>query len=399
MNSVLFIWTDCNPSTVEKNHLILNGLEKSGVTTYVLGFVHSKIFKKYFESAFSNDALYDYQYGLESVLYKGSNFVTKLLNNIKIVVSYSWHLFKCLRSGKYSVIIVPPQPFELTFPTYIIGKILGIKIIPNIMEYYPALPSYNNRKNFLQRASWNTIVNYSSSYIVISHFLKDKFGVYGKQIFVLPAILSESDMPNTGNNEFHIQHAISSGHTIFLYTSSSAYEDLLEFTLRSLENINDEDFQLVVTGRYTDSQKHKWDDMVAALHLTGKVVFSGFLSDVELLNLQIKSSALLIPLVNNDRHCARFPQKVLGYMALGKPVVTTEVGEMAYYFKDGDTLIMCSSDRPEDYSKKLMVFFDSPKTAQEIGERGSMAVLKTFDDKTWGSKLKSYLERVEDIDG
>ena len=35
MNNVLLIWTACNPSTIEKNHLILNGLEKNGIKTGV----------------------------------------------------------------------------------------------------------------------------------------------------------------------------------------------------------------------------------------------------------------------------------------------------------------------------------------------------------------------------
>ena len=88
MNDVLLIWTESNPSTMEKNHLMLNGLEKSGVKTYALGFCHDKSSIDYFEKTYSSEALYSYEYGSEGTLNQGSNIPSKLFNNFKMLLHF-----------------------------------------------------------------------------------------------------------------------------------------------------------------------------------------------------------------------------------------------------------------------------------------------------------------------
>ncbi len=40
-------------------------------------------------------------------------------------------------------------------------------------------------------------------------------------------------------------------------------------------------------------------------------------------------------------------------MQLGNPVVTTEVGEIAYYFKDGESVVMDDNVTVEGFSEKF----------------------------------------------
>jgi len=380
MKDVLLIWTDCNPSTMEKNHLMLNGLEKSGIKTYALGFCHGVANKEYFEKAHSGDVLYSYEYGYEGILYQGSNVLSKLFNNLKIMLDYAIRLYRYCRKHKCSAIIVPPQPFELTLPTMLVGKLSGIKIVPNLMEYYPALPDYCKRKKLLWRLSWRMISKYSDAFIVISKFLKEKFDATDKEIFILPAILSKNNITNKHGQTENIE---STCHKL-IYTSSYAYDDLL-----------DKSFILIITGSYPENVKEVWLELIKNYGLDGKVIFSGFLSADELYKLQINSTALLIPLINNEQHCARFPQKVVSYMALGKPIVTTFVGEMAEYFTDGKTAIMDMTATTDGFAEKIVSLLNAPDKASEIGRNGSIAVRNVFSDASWGVKLKEFIIRID----
>jgi len=391
MNDVLFIWTDCNPSTMEKNHLMLNGLEKTGTKTYALGFCHSVENKEYFEKAHLGDVLYSYEYGYEGVLYQGGNVLSKLLNNLKIMLDYSIRLYRYCRKHRCSAIIVPPQPFELTLPTMLVGKLSGIKIVPNLMEYYPALPDYYKRKKLLQRLSWRMISKYSDAFIVISKFLKEKFDATDKNIFILPAILSENNITNKHGRIENIESTCPK----LIYTSSYAYDDLLQFCMDTLSIIKDKNFTLTITGDYPENVKEVWLEVIKNYGLDGKVIFSGLLSADELYKLQINSTALLIPLINNERHCARFPQKVLSYMALGKPIVTTFVGELAEYFTDGKTVIMDMTATPDGFAEKIVSLLDAPDKASEIGRNGSIAVRNIFSDASWGVKMKEFISQID----
>jgi glycosyltransferase involved in cell wall biosynthesis len=389
--------TENNPSTMEKNHLMLNGLEKSGIKTYALGFCHDKSSRDYFEKTYSAEALYSYEYGSEDTLNQGSNIPLKLHNNFKVMIRYFIKLYRHCRQHTYSAIIIPPQPFELTFPTIIIGKLLRVKIVPNLMEYYPSLPNFYDKKSLLKRLSWKIISKYADAYIVISKFLKEKFTASNKKIFILPAILSEANHDPHSNNNLTNEEIVTDSketHPKLIYTSSLAYNDLLQFCLEALSKIKDRKFTLTITGNYPISVKEKWLETAKNYGLDGKIVFCGFLSTTDLHRLQQNSTALLIPLLNNERHCARFPQKVLGYMAMGKPVITTHIGEIAEYFIDEETAIMDKTVTPDGFSKKIASILENPKLAYKIGQKGSTFVKETFSEEYWGIKLNIFLNRI-----
>ncbi len=382
---------------MEKNHFMLNGLEKSDIKTYALGFCHDASSRDYFEKTYSAEALYSYEYGSEGTLNQGSNIPSKLLNNFKVMFRYSIKLYRHCRKHTYFVIIIPPQPFELTFPTIMIGKLLGIKIVPNLMEYYPSLPNFYDKKSLLKRLSWKITSKYADAFIVISKFLKEKFTTTNKKIFILPAILPDNNL-DLENNNIHINQKytadIDDTSSKLIYTSSQAYDDLLQFCMEALSKINHKIFTLTITGNYPEHVKEAWLAMAKNYGLDGKIIFCGFLSTTELHNLQLSSTALLIPLLNNERHCARFPQKVLGYMALGKPIVTTYVGELAEYFTDGKTAVMDTTVTPNGFSEKIASLLDNPDNASEIGCNGSMAVKNTFTNTFWGVKMKEFLSGI-----
>lgn len=395
MKQVLLVWTESNPSTMEKEYLLLNGLEKCGVKSHALGFSHSKSNQLYFENVYAKNALYSYSFGNERSLYQGGNYVAKMYSNLFLLFWFSIKLYKRLRAQTTSVIIIPTNPLEITLPVVILGKIFGVCVVPNIMEYEPALPSFNKKKSIFLRWSWALITKYSDAYIVISRFLEEKMKqLSDKAVFRLPAILPPKDT-NKGKS------SADSGHTItstlpdeiptLIYASSKAYDDLLIFCLDALSQLGDKEFYLAITGEYSGIARQSWMEKAKVMGLAGKVGFTGFLSDDEMYELQMHSKALLMPLLDNERHRARFPQKILGYMRLGKPVITTKVGELGEYFEDKVTVLMDESVTTHGFSEKIRFLLDHPEQADEIGLRGSDYVESRFDEITLGKQLADFL--------
>lgn len=395
MEQVLLIWTESNPSTMEKEYLLLNGLEKCGVKTHALGFSHSKSNKLYFENVYAKDALYSYSFGSERSLYQGSNYVEKMYSSLFLFFWFSIKLYKQLRAQPTSVIIIPTNPLEITLPAVILGKIFGAYVVPNIMEYEPASSSFNKMKSIFFRWSWALITKYSDAYIVISHFLEEKMKQLSeKAVFRLPAILpprSTNEGRSSANCGYTTIVTLPDAVPTLIFTSSKGYDDLLYFCLDALSRLGDKEFYLAITGEYSSAAQQLWMERAKVMGLAGKVGFTGFLSDDEMYRLQILSKALLMPLLDNDRHRARFPQKILSYMRLGKPVITTKIGELDEYFKDTVTVLMDESVTAHGYSEKIRFLLDYPDQADEIGLRGSHYVESRFNEITLGKQLAKFL--------
>jgi glycosyltransferase involved in cell wall biosynthesis len=293
------------------------------------------------------------------------------------------------------VIIIPTNPLEITLPAVILGKILGVRVVPNIMEYEPVLPSFNKKKSVFFRWSWALITKYSDAYIVISRFLEEKMKqLSDKAVFRLPAILppKNTNKEKSSSNSVHtITDALPDKIPTLIYASSKAYDDLLLFCLDALSQLGDKEFYIAITGEYSSVTQQLWMEKTKVMGLDGKVGFTGFLSDDEMYQLQIHSKALLMPLLDNDRHRARFPQKILGYMRLGKPVITTKVGELGEYFEDKVTVLMDESVTAHGYSEKIRFLLDYPDQADEIGLRGSAYVESRFNESTLGRQLAKFL--------
>lgn len=392
MVDVLFVWTDCNPSTMEKNHLMMNGLVKAGLGVTAFGFIHTRKGRGMFEDNLADHALYEYRYGTPKTLHAGKTAITKLAGNIVIMFKFFISLYRYVKEKKIRTIILPPQPFELTLPVYLVSRLLRVRMIPNIMEYYPALESYNLRKNFFMRSSWKLVRNKSDSYIVISHALKDTVSkIYPeKPVFILPAIHGNEDQ-GSSNEVGHKEVIVPN----LLFTSSNAYSDLLGFCIRSLSYIKDYDFIFTVTGSYTDDEISCWKQYARKYEVDEKLVFTGFISEKKLYSLERRSKALLIPLLNNEQHAARFPQKIMGYMSGGKPIITTNVGEIRYYFTDMENAFIASTVSEECYSKKIRYVLDHRNKAKTIGLKGAQYISDAFSYETWGKKLAGFIEEAD----
>jgi len=394
VDSVLMLWTESNPSTMEKNHLILSGLAEHGVAVSALGLCYSDTYRKYFESVYGRHAKYEYDLGTKGSLFEGRNYASKLLNNLKLALLFSYKLIHVMMTKSVSVVIVPPQPIELTLPAAILCRILGAKFVPNIMEYYPALPAYHSRKNVFQRWSWGLVLRRADGFIVISKYLEEKLSSsVVTPAFRLPAILPDVAVGVESDPEKAVS-SIKNRIPILLYTSSKAYDDLLDFSIRATAYLTNQQFILMITGEYPDQERLKWLRLASSLGIDGRVEFTGFLTDAELLDLQLRSAALLMPLLDSDRHRARFPQKVLSYMQLARPIITTKVGEFALNFKDNETVVMDGDVTIPSYANKIRLVLGKPDQLKSIGLRGRDFVVERFGYRYWGGELKHFLSRL-----
>jgi len=397
MRQVIMLWSEANPSTIEKNHLMSSGLVQNGMDVSVIMLCHKEEEHNLYTSIVGTRPPYHFDMGPVGALFRGNNRLTKLINNCKLAGLLFLKLFKTLYRHSDSTLIIPRETLEIAIPAIILSKIFRCRLIANIMEYAPSLPLYH--KHIRNRIRWNLILTYSDAYIVISKFLMEIFQDRGKPIFYLPAIIdgtSLNEIKKLNDSSYAVELAtiIEKDIPILLYTCDSVYGEILEFCLQALAMIKESKFVFYITGRYTDSEQNEWLEMIERLGLSNRIVFTGFIDQEDLLNLQIKSTALLIPLPNTIRHKARFPQKILKYICLKKPIISTNIGEIASLFEDNQTAFIDKSISIDGYAQKIKYTLSNPDMVHQVCENAYELVLTRFNHLLWGMRLKEFITRV-----
>jgi hypothetical protein len=180
-----------------------------------------------------------------------------------------------------------------------------------------------------------------------------------------------------------------------VYSASTEYAAAMTFILRTMRSVWERhpDCRLVVTGMRPAA--------VASLleregldEASGLVEAVGYVDRKRLLRLYGEASALLIPLFDDMRSRARFPTKIGEYLAASRPIVTTAVGEIERFFRDGETAFIARPDDPGAYAAAVIAALDDPAAAGAVGKAGRRLAEQHFEFSGQGPALRTFLDAV-----
>jgi glycosyltransferase involved in cell wall biosynthesis len=180
-----------------------------------------------------------------------------------------------------------------------------------------------------------------------------------------------------------------------LYCGSAAYSEVIIFILRAYELVKaqDETFLYLVMGG-TDAEKAVVMEEVEKMGQKERVKIFSNLPYSELVRLYINACGLLIPLRPTLQDEARFPHKIGEYLASRNPIVTQNIGEVKYYFRDQETGFIADAYEIPAYAKKMTQVLNDPEKAREIGQKGYEMGLKHFDYKYHGREILRFMMSV-----
>ena len=182
-----------------------------------------------------------------------------------------------------------------------------------------------------------------------------------------------------------------------MFAGSPEYTQTISFIFSAMQYVWDEipDCRLAISGyknseleikRLYNSQHISWED-----HME----FLGYMPRDELLEYYTRSSALLIPLFDDIRSQARFPTKIGEYLASGRPIITTAVGEMPFYFKDGQNAFMCEPGDPRTFAQKILEALQNPELADQVGRQGYKTAHNVFHYALYRDTLTDLFNQIK----
>src|SRR6185369_11676899 len=135
-----------------------------------------------------------------------------------------------------------------------------------------------------------------------------------------------------------------------------------------LLNNNSVFLYLVVNG--SKEQKDKLDDYLRLNSQKSKIKIFSNLEQDKLEAYYNNATGLLIPLRPTIQDEARFPHKIGEYLASGNPVISTNYGEVKFYFKDMHNMLIADSYDINQFAEKMRFVIDNISEVKKIGMNG-----------------------------
>lgn len=269
---------------------------------------------------------------------------------------------------------------------WLVSRLVGAKVVYDYVEYKSILET-----NSLYAKINNKLVDYKGAklwdgVLPISEFLKEK------ALEIKPNLICQKVTPLC---DFRVYESIdiknAPDEKYILYCGSIGYQDVAELIAEAYRKSNlRENYKLVMVlsgnKNVISSFKSRYPDMsvVSALPYNDLIAYYK------------KAEALLIPLRNNIRDTARFPNKICEYLAARGIIITTNVGEIPQYFKDGVNAIVADSysvnELTKVFDKLALGEYDLDMMHKMAYETG----LKYFDSVSYDQPMKEFFNKLLD---
>jgi glycosyltransferase involved in cell wall biosynthesis len=150
-----------------------------------------------------------------------------------------------------------------------------------------------------------------------------------------------------------------------------------------------EDVQFVIVG--TGDLFRQIVRMSDKLGLADAVHFTGWISDDKQISDYLATADLcVVPDPKNPANDVGSMNKLVEYMALGKPVVAFDLQEVRDTAREAAVYVR--SNDPSDFGDRIIGLLDSPQDRKEMGEQG----IKRFNEVlAWEHQLVSLLEAYD----
>lgn len=292
--------------------------------------------------------------------------------------------WKLNKEKKIDWINIYTQYFGLCLFYFFLSKIFKFK---TILHYVEIRSEFNNRNLFLKLNDFlydNYVMFLFDKYVPISHFLDKHLKQSNSAIssLIIPPICDFDYFKN--NNLSNLLDE-----TYFLYCGSTAYNDVILFIIESFEKMEQNEsvkLYLVLNGIISDTIRALLEQKKERIKVFSNLEYN------DLIGLYKNSLALLIPLRDSPQDEARFPQKISEYIASEKVIISTNYGEVRYYFKDNYNAIIAEDYDTDMYSKKMKWVFVNRLSLGELENKAYATGKKHFDIEGYRETIKDFLK-------
>lgn len=236
------------------------------------------------------------------------------------------------------------------------------------------------------------IPHFSDGVIVISSALENWLNsLYNNKIkvFNIPITVNLKNFEISEVREMQRKDII----TIF-YGGSFASKDGLEFLLMAFNQVclKYDNLHLVLSGIGQSSDMEKIYEIVKQ---NNKITYVGFLSSLDYCNV-LKSCDICCMTRNNSLYSnAGFPFKLGEFLAAGKAIIATNVGDVPKYLTNGKNALLVPPESSEAISEAMILYIENKDgLRQKLGIEAKKTAKEYFDSTVLSKKLLEIFKKI-----
>jgi len=290
-----------------------------------------------------------------------SSIKSKPIRLLHMLFSVYWYRNKC------KVVLIDTFSTQAFWFAYVVSRLCLFLKLP-----YISIIRGGNFLNRMQRSRHfsDKLLRGGSYTIVPSTFLEHNFLLAGYSALYIPNFIELE------NYQFK-KREILEPRILWVRAFHVIYNPLLAIEVISI--LNNPNVHLCMVGSDTDGIRSKVEKRIAALNLENQVLLKGRLLKKEWIELS-KSYDIFINTTTIDN----MPVSVIEAMALGLPVVSTNVGGIPYLLEHEKNGLLVASDNPMEMAEAINNLLNNPV----IGQQLSFEARKKVEEFAW-EKVKT----------
>lgn len=301
------------------------------------------------------------------------------LNELRLLVSLAW-------KNEIDVMFFYPNNGTFVELIYyrILSKLFRFPLICHYVEYRSSFKATKLHQRISDRLFDNYFMHFVDAVLPISEYLIDhlKKSGFGKPYLKIPPL---ADFSKFKKQEIPVNEKY------FLYVGTAAYMEAIGFITQAFDQMEEPGMELHMVVNGNEAQRRQVEQLVQAMKKSASVKCFSNLTYDDLIQKYMHASALLIPLTNSVQDKARFPQKISEYLASGNPIITTNYGEVPFYFKNEVNALVASSYDTLEFAKKMDFVAIQPERSVQIGREGLTTGLRYFDYNSYAGETRKLI--------
>lgn len=155
--------------------------------------------------------------------------------------------------------------------------------------------------------------------------------------------------------------------------------------------------KLLIIGDYAyEVEKPYILSVIAELKLSDRIVFTGKISKNEMPAYLKNAKILALARPKNLQSETGFPTKLPEYLATGKPVVVTKVGDIPRYLRNGENAFMVEPDNCDAIANAFETILSDYEKALAVGARGQQLAKTVFSPRYQAQRVISFIKEIKD---
>lgn len=335
-----------------------------------------------------------YEYASKD-LFRSSSRLMRQLQRFGGLVRALWRVWRRRAAGKLDLVLLPGMASLETSLILLLAHMLHVPVVHERSEH-PYLEAEG--KGLLRRLErhyyFRFLVRNFRGVIVISTALERMYRPrIGRRarLLVLPASVDLSRFED-GATPGPVE-----GRYVAWCGSVWGRKDGVMQLVQAFAQIADRhpDVRLVLMAPLDESADcRRTREAIRGSGCADRIVTTGLVSQAEMPRYLRHAVVLTLARPSSVQAEYGFPTKLVEYLASGRPVIVTRVGDIPRYVEDGVNGYLVDPDDVRGFAMKIDHVLDHPDEARIVGDRGLQLARDVFSTGAQGPQLAAFLHSL-----